>query len=88
MFMLQNYTTKTKSALPSANLVDLLVAAVVPRPRVALAVLVGHDRAKGVVDRLRREVLRRDEHQAVPLTNLRCSSCFIGRHEGMKQTVR
>lgn len=52
------------------HLVDLLVPAVVPRPRVPLAVLVGHDRSQGVVHRLGREVLRGDEDQAVPLTDL------------------
>lgn len=51
-------------------LIDLFVATVVPCSRVPLAVLVGHDRAKRVVHGLGRKVLRRDQHQAVSLTDL------------------
>lgn len=51
------------------RLVDVLVAAVVPRPRVALAVLVGHGRAQRVEDGPRRHILRRnqDDGLALPL---------------------
>ena len=59
------------NATPLSHLIDLFVAAVVPRARVSLAVLVGHDRAQRVVHGLRGEVLRRDQNQAVSLTNLR-----------------
>lgn len=60
------------------DLVDLLVAAVVPCPRVPLAVLVGHDGAERVVDRLGREVLRGNQDQAVPLTHLQRSFTSSG----------
>ena len=43
--------------------VDELVATVVASVRVALRVLVGHDRAESVEDGLRGEVLGRDEHE-------------------------
>lgn len=62
----------THSDLKSAktDLVDLLIPAVVPGSRVPLAVLVGHDRSERVVHGLGGEVLRGDQDQAIPLTNL------------------
>lgn len=46
--------------------VDVLVAAVVARPRLPLAVLVGHAAAQRLHHRRRREVLRGDELDALP----------------------
>ena len=46
-------------------LIDELISAVVPCPRVALRVLVGHDRPDGLHDRRRNEILRWNELQAL-----------------------
>ena len=47
--------------------VNIFVAAIVPRARVALAVLVAHHAAQGIKHGARGEILRRNQHQAVAL---------------------
>jgi len=62
--------------------VDELAAVVVPLPRVSLGVLVRHDAALGLQDRLVDEVLRRDEFQlsGLPLRLLQDGGRHLGVH--------
>ena len=69
------------------HLIDVLVAAVVPRPGVALTVFVRHDRAQRVEDRLAREVLARDEHQRVPLAALLVLDEVVNRRVRLLQAL-
>lgn len=71
----------------SSHLVDLLVAAVVPRSGVPLAVLVGHHGAERVVDGLGGEVLGRDQHQAVPLADLRFVADAVTKNTTINQST-
>lgn len=49
------------------DLVDVLIATVVPSTRLALGVLVGHGRAKGVEDGTGGDILGGDENDGLPL---------------------